>query len=320
MRGGTSTIGFLVLFLLGLCSLTVSSFASQRFQPVYACEGASVGTAFSMPLGIFFDTYRNECYVADSGNGRVVVCDDRGMPLYHFNHYVERDGKKSPGQPKRVVVDREGRIFLIDALVAYIDVLDFRGRRIDRIFPPTDSSTEDVRFGAIALAPDGVVVATLTCRPARAVFISSELEIVEIVTLKAPEADRQSITGVAVDAEGRIYVTDPFAVEAMVQVYDSTGAFVFGFGKHDIGSANFSLPTDISVTDSGELWVVDTIRQVASCFTRTGEYVTSVGGLGEGPGTFYFPSAVTTDGGGQVFVVERGGNRYQCFQAIEIED
>lgn len=310
---------FSCFFFIAFSTTTVSTSAADEFRPAYQCAGASVGTTFSNPLGIFFDTYRDECYVADAGNSRVVICDARGMPLYHFYHHVERDGQQILGQPKRIVVDREGRIFLIDALVEYIDVLDFKGRQIDRIMPPTDACGED-RFGAMALAPDGEVVATLTCGDARVVFIGSGLEIVRIVPLNAPAAERRGITGIAVDGDGRIYTTDPFAPETMVHVYDSEGEFLYGFGEHDVGFENFSLPSDIAITDAGVLWIVDSIRQVASSFTRSGEYISTIGGLGNAPGAFYFPSGITTDGGSRLFVIERGGNRYQCFQAVDNED
>jgi hypothetical protein len=165
-----------------------------------------------------------------------------------------------------------------------------------------------------------MVVAVLTCTPPKAVYISSDLEIVNTVSLDSPKAERQGITGIGVDGEGRIYITDPFALEAMVQVYDSNGKFLYGFGKHDIGMENFSLPTDIVVMDDGVLWIVDSIRQVASGFARSGEYLATVGGLGNEPGAFYFPSGIATDGDSRLFVIERGGNRYQCFRAVENED
>jgi DNA-binding beta-propeller fold protein YncE len=319
MTGYSTLVLFASFLSVVLLPLTFSSSAAEDFRPVYQCTGASVGTTFLNPLGIFFDTNREECYVADAGNNRVVICDAQGMPLYHFYHHVERDGRTTLGQPKRVVVDPEGRIFVIDALVEYIDVLDFRGRRINRILPPTNSGGAG-RFTTIALTPDGTVVATLTSKPARVAFISRELEIVKVVSLNAPEVERQGITGIGVDREGRIYITDPFARETMVQVYDPEGTFLYGFGKHDVGLENFSLPTDISVTDNGELWIVDSVRQVASRFTRSGEYIATIGGLGNGPGAFYFPSGITTDGGSRVFVIERGGNRYQCFRSVENEN
>jgi len=83
---------------------------------------------------------------------------------------------------------------------------------------------------------------------------------------------------------------------------------------------NFSFPAGIEVTPNGDIWIVDTLRQVASHFTIEGEFLAYIGGKGSGPGEFEYPSDLTTDGMGRVFVLERGGNRYQCFQGVEARE
>lgn len=295
---------------------TVPSLTDDVFRPAYECEGTGLDGPFARPRGIFYESEQGECYVADTGNHRVAIFDEEGVPLYRFYHHVERMGKQVLGQPTRVVVDREGRMFLIDALAEYIDVLDFRGRSILHIQPPADDCGAVERFSTLAMGPDGHVAAVLTCRPPKVAFIDDKLEIVKLLSLETPIAERQHVTGLALDGEGRIYITDPYG-PTMVQVYDSQGKFVRGFGRHDTGKENFSMPVDISVRGDGELWIVDAIRQVVSRFTPEGEFIGFLGGMGRGPGALYFPSGVATDGRDRVFVVERGGNRYQCFRTVD---
>jgi sugar lactone lactonase YvrE len=310
-RESRSLIGVLAL---GLSLLVVAPASAEQVAVLHLANGVSPGKVFSQPAGIFFDTEKRECYVADTGNHQVAIFDENGMPIFHFPHLALNNGKWIRGEPKSIVVDKDGRIFLTDILAPYIDVLDYTGRTIERIDPPQDVCGGTGRFSALALAPGGQVAATLTCQEPWIVFIDSDLNISRKLLLQSRETTN-SISGIALDESGAIYVTDPHA-EIMVQVYNADGSFVMGFGRHDAGFENFSFPAGIAVLDNGDMWVVDSIRQIAARFSPEGDLKTWIGGMGGGLGSFNFPSAITTDGNDLVFVVERGGNRYQCFQVV----
>ncbi|HEU4365375.1 MAG TPA: hypothetical protein VFT13_07900 [Candidatus Krumholzibacteria bacterium] len=279
----------------------------------HGCIGWDVGTRFSRPLGIFFDTVREECYVADTGNHRVVVCDRDGSPVYRFNHYVEKDGAAVLGEPRSIAVDATGRIFLVDDAAAGIDVLDTTGRRIGFIAPPADDCGVAESFEFVAPGPGGMY-AVLSCAKRRVAVIDAGLEIARVITLSWKDAaQRACLTGIAVDADGGIYVTDACASD-MVQMYDANGGLVRSFGTHDTGLENFSFASGIALMADGNMWIVDTLRHIASLFTPEGTRLVTVGGKGAEPGALQYPSCVTTDGVGRVFVAERAGNRYQCFR------
>jgi hypothetical protein len=99
-----------------------------------------------------------------------------------------------------------------------------------------------------------------------------------------------------------------------VQLYSPEGELVRAFGKHDTGFENFAFPAGLVVTNNGDLWVVDTIRQVVSRFNQEGKLLAMIGGKGSQPGAFEYPSAVATDGASLLFVLERQGSRYQCLR------
>jgi hypothetical protein len=103
----------------------------------------------------------------------------------------------------------------------------------------------------------------------------------------------------------------------MVQIYERDGSLGREFGGHDTGFDNFSFSAGIAAMNNGDLWIVDSIRQVASRFTQEGKFLAYIGGKGSQPGAFEYPSAVATDGESRVFVLERMGNRYQCFRVGE---
>jgi sugar lactone lactonase YvrE len=304
-----------LLFASLVICFTIIPQRVSRAEPakvLYQNAGINPGAQFSRPLGIFYDKIRGECYVADTGNNQIVVFDVKGTPIYSFPHRIAADGNTRPGSPTSLVVDRTGRIFLVDLAVDYINVLDPRGRRIQKIHPPEGGGKSE-RFNRVALGPEDQVYATLVNDTHKIAVIDGSLSIAEVISLDAPSADRSCISSIAVDASKNIYVTDPCAPE-MVQIYDPSGKLLRSFGGPDAGHGNFSLPTGIAVMSNGDIWVVDTIRQIASRFSNGGEFLTYIGGRGTAPGAFNFPSALATDGVGRLFVLERAGNRYQCFQ------
>lgn len=297
--------------------VTVTAEQAQNTAPVtplYAGVGAHDSTPLSTPLGIHFDTIKRECYVTDTGNGQVVVFNENGMPIYRFPHLVPGSGGDlKPGEPKSIVVDASGAIYLIDSQVPYIDVLDPRGRTIRGIDVPDDDCGQPERYIYLALGPERVVHAITACRTPRVMAIGENGAIARTIELQVPDAERACVSGFALDREGRIYITNQCAT-FMVQIYSPDGALVRAFGKHDTGFENFAFPAGLVVTNNGDLWVVDTIRQVVSRFDQEGKLLTMIGGKGSQPGAFEYPSAVATDGESLLFVLERQGSRYQCLR------
>ncbi len=279
----------------------------------HGCIGYEPGTPFSHPQGIFFDDTRGECYVADTGNHQVVICDAAGIPRYRFTHYVKDPGGMVPGQPKCIVADADGSIYLVDDASEELAVLDATGRLVTTIAPPADDCGVPESFEYVALGPDGVY-ASLSCPKRRVAVIDADFSISRVITLGWKDAaERACITGLAIDGRGGIYVTDACASE-MVQMYDRNGGLVRAFGTHETGLENFSFASGIALTGDGNMWVVDTLRHIVSLFTPEGTRLATVGGKGKEPGAMQYPAAVTTDHAGRVFVSERAGNRYQCFR------
>lgn len=279
----------------------------------HGCIGWEPGRPFVHPVGIFYDVTRGECYVADTGNHQVIVCDERGLPRFHFPCFTRRGDEIVPGEPKSIAVDASGNIYLVDDAASELSVLDATGRVIASVAPPQDGCGVPESFEYVALGPDGVY-ASMSCAHRRVAVIDGNQEISRVIQLAWKDvSERACITGLAIDSKGGIYVTDACASE-MVQMYDANGELLRAFGSHETGLENFSFASGIALTPKGNMWVVDTLRHVASLFAPDGTRLATVGGKGEEPGAMQYPVAVTTDGAGRVFVVERAGNRYQCFQ------
>jgi DNA-binding beta-propeller fold protein YncE len=59
----------------------------------------------------------------------------------------------------------------------------------------------------------------------------------------------------AVDAQGRVYTTDPEG--SRVLVFDSEGELLAVWGKYGTDDASFDLPTGIALDEEGNVYVSD---------------------------------------------------------------
>ena len=124
--------------------------------------------------------------------------------------------------------------------------------------------------------------------------------------------------GVAVDAQGNIYVADTW--NGRIQVFDPAGNFLrkwgaFAIAQGDVGDPNALFgPRGMTIDLDGNLVVADTGNKRIVRFRPTGEYVDQVGGGGVIAGRFEEPSDVTVDPtDGSLLVADAWNNRVQRF-------
>jgi len=309
-------ITFCIPVLLSICPRSVPA-QSEEVQFVYGVRGFSDSHLFSNPQGIFFDRWQREIYVCDPGNHQVMIFDSTGFPLYKFTHWLKRKGEKERirGEPRNLVVNKAGDIFLLDNLVDFVDIVDQRGNSVDKLILNQIKEFENQRIRPEVLAidrEDNLYVATGGEKTKILVF-DRNLNLVRHFGEKGgEEGEFQTITGLWVDDEGKIYVTDADA-SLCVQVFTPEGEFLFGFGGHDIKREDFSLPSGVVTTADGRIWVADELRQVVKAFDSEGNFLFWFGGFGTWAGDMRYPRYITGDGEEALFVVERVGQRYQKF-------
>ena len=280
------------------------------------------GSLLRNPSGMTCDPNTGEVFVADAGNGRVIIYDRELNSKYAFLHYVEDPltKRKSLGQPKSMAVNSEGEILLIDGLSDVIDRLDFRGRLIDRCRPCVllDDSTLKVRPMCVALDDQRLhYYVLITGDLTRILVLDLELHLVSQFGEKGTKPHQfDSPTALAVHG-GKIYVGDLRGTPA-VKVYDTTGAYVLGFGEHDIDRKDLSFPVGFAFLDDGAggelILVTDALRQVTKLYQPTGDFFTAIGGIGVAPGLLQYPSGCATDSPTSFYVVERTGARVQRYE------
>jgi len=279
------------------------------------------GGGLKTPAGISCDSEAGEVYVADAGNGRVVVYDRFLNCKFTFHHYVEdrETHRQVPGEPKAIAVNRQGEMLLIDGRTDILDLLDFRGRVLDRCRPSRLLGDTTLQVRAICVTVDErdrfymLVVGDVT----RILVLDENLKLLSQMgesgdlpsQFKAP-------TALAVH-KGRIYVGDMRGTPA-IKIYDSSGHFLSGFSGHDVDRKDLSFPVGFGFLDNGSggeyLLVADALRQVIKVFTLEGEFFTAIGGMGIAPGLVQYPSSLASDGPTAFYTSERVGGRIQRYE------
>ena len=301
-------------------------------EPISVLDRVGPASFFSAPLGVAVDTTGGLLVIADTGNHRIRIFDLDGYPISSFPHRVDGPRGSQPGEPKALAVDRQR--------------LPVRARRDSR--PTSTSWTCSATRSAASTRPPSLPAGSIPRRPSSggradenlvpvALALDPEDRLVLAVggqrsrvwaldehdvirwTLDGTEeggAPFGAITDLFVDGEGRVFVVDGTGTPA-VRVYAPDGRRLLGFGLHDVGNENFSLPTSVVTTPDGRIWVLDTMRQVIKVFDGEGRFLDQVGGLGRDPGAFIYPSALATNGKDRLYVVERVGARLTTFRIAE---
>lgn len=147
--------------------------------------------------------------------------------------------------------------------------------------------------------------------------------------------DRQfnTLSGVAVDALGNVYVAD--IGNDRIQKLDSSGVLIsmWGWGVKDgtstaqictggcqqgiagSGAGQFQLPSGVAIDAAGDIFIADKDNHRVQKFAANGTYLNEWGSEGTSDGLFSYPNGVAVDAVGNVYVVDTNNHRIQKFES-----
>jgi serine/threonine-protein kinase len=324
-----------VAFKVVPAAIAVQTFAGTGSQGF--ADGAATAAQFSTPNGVAVDAQGN-VFVADTGNSRIRRITSAGAVTT-----VTGSGAAQFDGPRGVAVDKSGSVY----------VADTRNNRIRKISADgsvtTFAGSDSPGLGGGGLAdgqgsaaqfrlPDGVAldgngdvfVADTGNNRIRKITPDGRVTTIAgsgdasaggFADGPAATARFNAPRGIAVDAEGNVFVADTF--NQRIRKITPTGVVSTLAGSGDQGTANgaaaaarFSNPDGIAIDASGNLFVTDNSSFRVRKITPAGLVIDLAGSAKEGfldgaPGAaqFDFPAGLAVDGAGTVYVADASNNR-----------
>jgi DNA-binding beta-propeller fold protein YncE len=280
-------------------------FADKGFSVkfLFAIEGFSEEQKFAAPMGVFYDKYHDEIYVADTGNDRVDIFDADGQSRFQIRRV---QGLKTPLD---VVVSRENQIYVSQMEINYLQLFDFRGRHVRNLYAP---NVAPFKPGRMCLDVEGKLYVVDRERAKILVYDADGNYQFQFGGKGEGEGKFRLISGVDVDSAGRIYVAD--SKQIPIQVFDSNGQFLLSFGSHGHRGGDFSFLGGICIDEKDRIWIADTFRHQVKVFRTDGSFLFQFGTFGTEIGQFFFPIDLALDEHGRVYILEKGANRLQVFE------
>jgi sugar lactone lactonase YvrE len=264
----------------------------------------------AQPYGLAVDS-KGSLYIADSKVGAIFIFNTETRDVDLIKNNVHAHFARIIG----LAMDDNDRLFVSDPGLKHVLIFD------------KDHKAEDVITDGM-VEPSGLAIDTQN----RLLYVS-DVELDQILvydadTLKllrkigttghkhelTTPGDFAKPSGVAVDAEGNLYVAD--TLNNRIEIFDADGQFVSTFGKAGDGPGYFARPKGVAIDSDGHVWVADGMQDRVQLFTKEGQLLIAVGGHGLLPGQFQGLVGITIDKRNRVFTSEIYPGRAQQFQYV----
>ena len=215
------------------------------------------------PVSLAVDGQDN-LYVVDQSSRTVLVYDSTGKVCRYIGRL--RGGESYFDRPTGITIDRTtGHVYVCDTRRHMIIIMDNRGRPVRTVGKRGGGD----RPGEFRL-PSQIVVGggelfVLDAGNTRIQILDTAGHFLRAINL--PYADKR--TGLAVDGQGNIYVSDPDLNR--IQVFRHEGQPLYTFDPSTIQGANFGHPSGMWVDAGRCLYVVDSQNNHVALFQISGE-------------------------------------------------
>jgi DNA-binding beta-propeller fold protein YncE len=287
----------------------------RRVTTVHLITEDYGGKRLAYPLKVSVDRVKEEIYVTDSGNSRILVYTQDFYPLLAIG---KSDGIEAPSG---LSVDDDGSLYVAQA--------PDKKNPLPRItvLSPTLRWEKDILFvgfeGAEGFQPRNIAIHNQTGKiyvaggyPG-AVVLNKDGSFSHLLSpmdaLKNQKEAKASICDVEIGAAGKIFLLSEDL--GRVYVYDHKENFLVKFGEKGGSSGKLSRPRGLGVDrKKGIVYVIDYMRHAGNVYSDKGRFLFEFGGKGWAKGWFQFPSDIVVDTLGNVLVADTFNNRVQVLR------
>jgi tripartite motif-containing protein 71 len=316
----------IALFLFSNCATGFERFPRPQkatpqgsikgLKPVGIIGETKLGSSFlSHPTGITTGPEGN-LFIADTGNDRVVKCDQEGKFLKETGGFGWGEGQFN--RPTYIATDNGLNIYVIDTQ-------NKRVQRFDRNlnFISTIRIEQDDDFSGFGLL-EGIAMTS------GGELLLSDIEDDHVIKLDNfyayertfgefgyGEGSLRDPLGISVDRKENIYVAD--SQNDRVAIYDLFGNFLKSLGERTLRK-----PSGVTVGQDDLIYVANTGKNSIAIFDPEGKLVLEYGTWGTGMGNFSKPTdlklgkdnKLVVSGANLLFVVDSGNNRICVFEIV----
>jgi sugar lactone lactonase YvrE len=126
----------------------------------------------------------------------------------------------------------------------------------------------------------------------------------------------ETISGLARDASGHIYVVDS-SLDRLVRIDNLSGSNWLQLGSSGTGPLHFSSPAGVAIDSAGKIWVADAgNNRIVRFENMSGTNWTALGAAGSAANQFNRPAAITFDSKGRIYVADSGNGRLVRFDDL----
>jgi len=271
-------------------------------------EGKLGSSSLYLPTGIVIDLLGN-IFITDTGNDRVVKCDNEGRFLAEIGGFGWEDGEFN--RPTYIATDNGLNVYVVDAQNSRIQIFDHNLN-----FVSTIEIKEEGDHSGLGL-PEGIAITS------SGEILVSDMEADLLVKLNSFfEYERsfggfESIggglrdpVGVFVNPDGNVYVAD--SQNDRVTVYDPFGSFVKSFGEKIL-----ERPRGVTVGQDQLVYVANTDKNSLAIFDPDGNLVSEYGNRGSGMVNLSRPTDLKLGKENKLFVVDSGNHRVLVFELLK---
>ena len=301
----------LVLFLAGSAVSALELSVPAEFS--YELRVPGKFNQISRPSSIFYDDQVGECFVADPGNNRIVIFDQKG------NYVFEIAGTNHFSSPSEVAVDRDGFVWVLSStsFSSCLTVFDFDGLFLRTLELPREIDDQPTRFRSFDLDRDKNIY-LLDRNSTRIVVMDSQGSIktsFEILgDYNAKDRGEEVIGRLRVEND---LLLVPCGTSSVVYLYSKKGNLVGGVGYKGSNVGSLSFPVSAVMAGDSLVLVLDKHRDNVVCYDISGKFRGEFGGRGISPGWFYHPTLLETNNKNQVYIGQIFNGKVQACRIPE---